>query len=263
MSEKPPASQKSHTGLIFFFILLLAGGAAGALHYFGKLQPLIDRARGAVADARKAAPETAPVPARVEPARTAPASAPVAKEALKSAPVTVPPPEAGNSQMAAAYRARFKAPKAGSELTLTLKNGQKTTGIFEGLDDAGVRITSQKATITFSKAQLAPISVARCYPDEYVKYMTALDSARAAEEKAMEEQIARLKAEYEKQRQGQSSAMAGQKGNTSRARATKASDDGGDFKKWMEQNGESDLLKARKQRIAEYEAQRIAEGREY
>jgi len=153
----------------------------------------------------------------------------------------------------------------GSQIVLKTKDGRSLTGTLDGVDDTGVRISTQNISMTLTKSQLAPMSIARCYVDEYVAYMTELDRLRDAEQAAIDEHIAKLKAEYERQRQSQAAAMEKQKANVSHARPVKGSSSGGDmdFKKWMEQNGESDFLKARKQRIAEYERQRIAEGREY
>jgi hypothetical protein len=262
MTEEPAKSRKFGCLLGVVIVLLLAGLAAGALHYFGKLQPVIDYARKALSERQKA-PVAPAAPGKTLPGEATPTPAVVAKTVPERTPAEARPPELKPGGPAAAYRTRFKAPKAGSEITLTLKDGRKVTGTVDQLDESGVRIISQQATITFNKAQFAPITLARCYQEEYVRYMLNLDRLRAEEEKAMEEEIARLKAEYEKQREKQVAASTKYQGGSSRAKPARTSTDDGDFKKWMDQHGESDLLKARKQRIAEYEAQRIAEGREY
>lgn len=280
--DQQASPRKSGCGPALFILLLLIGATAGTLHYLGKLQSVIEYGRDALAKVRKTIPE--PAPEKPEPAKEDKSQAVAGKETEKpktdtakeskspavavkdlpkAAPAAIQPAKAMDAGPAAMYRARFKPPKVGSEITLTMKGGQKVTGTFVGLDETSIQISRENATITLDRNQLAPIAVARCYPEEYVKYMMALDGLRAVEEKAMNEELARLKVEYEQQREKQTAALATQKANTSRPRPVKGSTDDGDFKKWMEQHGESDFFKARKQRIEEYEKQRIAEGREY
>lgn len=269
--ERKLAPRKPGCLVRLLILLLLAGVAAGILHSFGKLQPLIDYARHLAAQRQTAPPATvpgkpAPTPATSIPSVAAkPAATTPSTSAASVTPgsTAAPTPEALKSDAAALYRARFRPPKVGAPITIELKAGGKISGTVESLDDTGIRITHENATITIERARLAPIALARCYPDEYVRYMLALDQAIQAEQRAMDEQIAKLKAEYEQQRERQLAALDKQKGGTSRPRPARSSSDDLDFKKWMEEHGESDFLKARKARIAAYEAQRIAEGREY
>jgi len=238
MNDEKAAPRRSGSLVVALILLLLVGLAISALCYFGKFQPLFQR-MGRLAPATPpptvVAPEIAPVK-------------PVAEVVPPAAQTQAPSAKAQESAAAAAYRAKFKPPKIGGPMNLALANGQKLPGALAGLDDKAVRISTKNVIITVERDQLAPVALAACYEDEYVKYMIALQARLVEEEKQRDALIAKLKADYEKQRT---------KGKGS------VSTDDVDFKAWMEKQGDSAMLKARQKRVAEYEAERRAAGREY
>lgn len=225
-----------------FMLLLMIGIAVGMLHYFGKLQPIIDLVRKAE---------------KKEPAEELEPPTVIKKEIPETAQPEVQLPEAEQSELAAMYRAKFRPPKVGSRISLALKSGTKMKGNIEGLTKKNIRIKRENMRVTINRSQLTPISLAKCYEDEYVKYMVALHHRQEAEKKTLDKLIAKLKAEHERQLASQGKL----RGTTGAGQTVSAND--ADFKKWMENQGESDVLKARQKRIAAYEAQRIAAGREY
>jgi len=269
----------------FFGVLLvliaLVGISAGMAHFMGKLDPILDFGRQTLAKLKNRIPKEQssekiasqdldhPV------APTAPPAKEVSQPQVHQRVATTPSIPQRVDPLVATYKARFKAPRVGSKLTLIQKSGSKLSGILEAIAPGSVQIKKGNVSLTLQKSQLTPRSVARCYENAYVAYMIALHKKQTTEEMAMRDQIAKFRAEYESQRGDLSSRRAtlGEKTNKSRnttrgsgapASTSKTSSHSDmDFKKWMDEHGQSDLLKARKKRIAAYEAQRIREGREY
>ena len=88
--------------------------------------------------------------------------------------------------------------------------------------------------------------------------MLAMHLRREKRAKARQEQEKKMMAEY-----ATFMASKGKKVDTTSAKAKKQSIHDIDFKEYMEKNGATEMLKARQQRIKEYEAERMKAGREY
>jgi hypothetical protein len=90
---------------------------------------------------------------------------------------------------------------------------------------------------------------------------------READKKAEAETVARYKSEHARIKQSSDSSLKGasqRKATSSSSSSSSSSIHNLDMRKWMEEHMDENLeLLARQKRIREYEAQRIAEGREY
>ncbi|MBN2301020.1 MAG: hypothetical protein JXN60_00755 [Lentisphaerae bacterium] len=240
-------------GLILFFAL---AGSVAVLHFTGKLQPLIDKVLKAAKNSR-----TSPVAVSKELTAESTPNTPASEEPNHNsyAPDPETPIVPDENNLAAMYRKKFKPPQPGSAITLVMRNQSKRTGILQSIDDQSVSISSGNAQITLSRDQLAPAGLAICYEDDYVKYMVALHKNRQQQAKARKEIDEKLIIEYRKFMASKGKAPQ----NISSSTDIKKSLNDIDFKDWMEKNGATEMLKARQQRIKEYEAERIAAGREY
>lgn len=251
MSDKV---KKPGVAVGFMLVVILIAGIAGALHFTGKLQPLLEHVRGMKGGPEKPTGGTEAVVDSVE-------TVPVLQEkaiAKNNTELVTEEPWQEEDKLHSVYRARFKAPEIGSSITLTLRNASQKTGILQQLDETGVKIKTENIEMTLSRQQLAPVSLARCYEDDYVKYMAALTRKRQEAAKIRGEHDAMLKAEYEK-----FMASKGRKVASGSKSVAEQSLDDVDFKAWMEKNGSAELLEARKERIREYEAERKKDGREF
>jgi hypothetical protein len=96
--------------------------------------------------------------------------------------------------------------------------------------------------------------------------MVTLHLKREADKKTQAEITARYKAEHARIKQSSGSDLKGssQRRASSSQNSSSSSIQNMDMRKWMEEHMHENLeLIARQKRIKEYEAQRIAEGREY
>ena len=106
---------------------------------------------------------------------------------------------------------------------------------------------------------LEQITLAQCYEDDYVKYMIAKEAYIAKMEKKRAKQLAKMKANYLAFLKKSGKPVPSSSGGTSSG-GTAVNINDVDFKSWMEKNGATDLLKERKERIKQYESQRMAGG---
>ncbi len=263
MTKKQRTSNKKPGPPVgLFFLIFLVGGAIAALHFTGKLKPILDSIGKKKPIPVQQPVVTKPAPVVTKPApvvtKPAPVKKPVAKVVEKSVEKKPEPVKKVSKEDAVAevYRKRFKAPRVGHPVTVTLKGNVKKTGTLLSMDEESLRMKIGKIEMTLSRNQLAPVGLARCYEDEYVKYMVAKYQRR-------EKALAYQKAQSKKLNDAYAKFMAsrGKKLNASPKPGAKQSIEDVDFKKWMEENGQTDLLKARQERVAAYEAERKKAGR--
>lgn len=259
MKDRSNIPRQGGASIAVIVVIVIIGAILAGLHFTGKLQPLLDSLTG-----KKGAPAPPAEVQKTEPVEKIPepVEKPKPEIAEKQAPEAEeePAPEAEeDTALEAAYRAKFKPPQIGQKITLSLKGNVLKTGILRHLDENSVKLKMEKIEMTLAREQLGPVGLARCYEDEYVRLMVAAHKNREKMAKLQKQRLAKLHDEYIK-----FMASKGKKVDASDSGTwEKQSIDDVDFKKWMEENGQTELLKARKQRMKEYEAQRIKEGRAY
>ena len=249
-------------------IVLLIGVSGGALHYLGKLQPCLDRIRQALdvpphdfdQQPVEDIPELKELSLTPDPTVQPPAEK--ATSSVETVPVTKKTARSADSKLAAHYREKFAPPAIGSRIILTLKAGTKLKGRIKTLTPKEISVQQPKVSMTILRTQLSPLSLAMCYENSYVKYMVALHKRQQADRKAQTEYATKMKEEYQQYLALQRQRNKKQKSATS-AKKTAASSKTMDYAKWMATQDESDFAKARRQRIAQYEAERQTAGREY
>lgn len=251
------SKKKPGPGVGLFLFILLLGGAAAGLHFTGRLQPLIDSL------SKKMEKPALPVETVTVPESQATSEPPVEPLEPVKEMIEAPPAPAQKvieeDAIASAYRKRFNAPQIDQPITIVLKGNVTQTGVLKQLDEQSLRINTGKIEMTVARSQLASAGLARCYEDEYVKYMSALHRQKEAAEQRTQQQNKKLSDAY-----AQFMSSRGKKVETANSSTTaKQSIDDVDFKKWMEENGQSDLLKARMERIEAYETERKKAGRSY
>jgi hypothetical protein len=255
--------------LVLLLLFLTAG--AGVLQFFGKLTPLIRFGRNLVPE-EEAVVQPIPVPKEIEqvaepepeePLETEPAPE---QESATKAELEEDPNLARLLMLAEKYRPRFKPLKTSDQIALTTKGGAKFSGVLEALGETSVEIKKGETCITLNRSELSAQSQARCWEDVYVAYMVTLHLKREADKKTQAEITARYKAEHARIKQSSGSDLKGssQRRASSSQNSSSSSIQNMDMRKWMEEHMHENLeLIARQKRIKEYEAQRIAEGREY
>ena len=230
------------------FLLLVAGGVVGGLYYTGKIDKFLDREENVTITPVTVEPKKVAAPVK-EVQKTA-AKAPVEKK-VSAQPVA-------EDALSARYRAKFKEPKIGSRISVVLKSKKKMTGVVTHLDEKSLGLQKGKMTLTVMRGQLSSSGLARCYEDDYVKYMVAVYKRRKRRAEAVEESNAKLRAAYKEflAKQGKNAS------NASEVDAEVFVDDA-DFKKYMEASGATKLIEERQKRIQAYEDERKKAGREY
>ena len=252
-NDKVAPKQKKKSALpVIVSLLIILVVAAGVLHFTGMLKPLVERVR-ALITGTQAVPEAPPAVVQPAPEKV-PVVEPV-KEVIPEKTVVVKPapvPAKTEDALHAAYRKQFRPPAIGSAIALPLKGGSQPTGILNYLDESCVKIKVGGALITLTRDRLAPAGLAKCYEDDYVKYMVVLHKQREEQARVVEETERKMADAYKK--------FMASKGKTVRPGTTKSvvkeSLGSSDFKAWMEKNGATEMLKARQERIREYEAER-------
>lgn len=262
------------------FLLLLAV-AFGTLRHFGKLRPTINAVKKAVAGVKQqVAPDPAPVrdTSADEPAgRTVALSTDyeeIVDPRAAAAPAAADPgsdtvqPRASVDPMEARLRAEWAPPKIGSTLLVRHKKGGVIKGTLTRLDQTGISLKSGPATLEFRKSELADITRAVCYRDDYVAFRMAQHKAYLAQHEqgrgAATKHDAAEKARKDRLNAKRRAQMARADNRivTKRAKSGQPSMSGGmSMREWMEKyNTDNARLLARQQRVKNYEKKAAEEG---
>ncbi len=149
---------------------------------------------------------------------------------VATADAPVVPKESTNAVQAST----FNAPTPGSSITLVLKNKAKQTGILEEINQNGIKIKTDNYSLLVLKKNLSSTSLAQYYGEIYV-------APKVQKQDTVAPRIGKVAKDSSRPKEA----------NT------------GDFAEYMRKHGETEELKAKKQRVQEYEDQRRKEGREY
>lgn len=276
-----PGKSFSAAPLVAVALILILAGAAYGLYTTGMLDGPLGKVRGrAGRDDVSAEPVVesyeagAPVPGRdtgagqvAEHRPEAYVRPPVSEDTAVAEPGEAAP---GNDPLAEAYRARFKKLPAGTKVTLATVAGAPVKGRLKYVTDDAVclvkEIKADRAEVVLRRRQLSPMSRAALYESDYVAFMlerhaqTLASDSRAggvamrlkreqAERTKMHEgrkqvQVARMKARRRTQQEEDAREEA--------ARAVRNEDMS--MREWMENNGMSDKLKARQERVKSHES---------
>jgi hypothetical protein len=267
---QPPAKSRFFVK-VFLLVVLLAAGA-GVLQFFGKLGPLLRFGRDLIPEEEETVIETIPEPSEVEEvAETEPEEPPEAaldeEESAAKAELKEDPKLARLLMLAEKYRPRFNPLKVGDKVVLSTKTGGKFPGTIEALGEDSVQVKNGETCITLNRSELSARSQAKCWEDVYVAYMVTFHLKREEDKKQQAETIARYKAEHARIKRSSGTSLKGasqRESSSSRSSSSSSSIQNMDMRKWMEDHMHENLeLIARQKRLKEYEAQRIAEGREY
>ena len=260
-----------------FAFVLLAAAATGVLHYFDKLDLVMDSAvsiASGIVEKVKKKEEKAEGEKKVdekkevekEKTKKEVAEEDAAEKRLVEKPESEPigTPEMSKQKLmdslVAKYRAEFKTPEIGAPISLTLRKGLKVAGILEALDDNTIRRKKERASVILERSKLTPEALAVCYEDNYVGYMLVQHQRREAEAREKENITAKLDAE----REAQNKLLAGGPKTQPSKKEKSHSSDKMTMKEWMEKNPDaSQALIERQKRIKEYEEQRAREGGVY
>jgi hypothetical protein len=252
-----PKKSGPAVGIILF--ILVIGGAAAGLHFTGKLQPILDIVMGTPTE-KPLPPVIEIIPTPDRPKMPDPVVTKVPDTGIIEKPVghTVEPVRhlTEEEKLVESFRKRFKAPVVGKPISVEIKGKSKQSGVLTYIDERAIKLKTDKMEMTLARSQLAPKGLARCYEEEYIKYMMGNKQSRDRALALQKKQIAKLNASYAK-----FMASRGKKVDVAAKTTSKASVQNMDFKQWMEDNGQTEALKARQDRIRAYEAEKRAAQR--